>query len=167
MNGAIRACTPADAKAVLDIVNDAARKYEGAIPPDRWHDPYMSAEALRAEIAAGVSFWGWDDGDRLVGVMGMQDVKDATLIRHAYVLGTLQRAGIGSALMRALVPKARRPLLVGTWAAASWAIRFYQRQGFRLVTPEEKDRLLDTYWTIPARQRETSVVLVHEDRRTG
>jgi len=162
VTGAIRRCTPADMPAMVEIINDAAYKYKGAIPADRWHEPYMPAEELQREIEAGVEFWGWEENGGLLAVMGIQDVKDATLIRHAYVRTTLQRSGIGGALMAALVPKARHRLLVGTWAAAEWAIRFYQRHGFRLVDTEEKNRLLDTYWTIPARQRDTSVVLVHE-----
>lgn len=158
----IARCTPADIPAIEAIVNDAARAYRGVIPADRWHDPYMPRDALEAEIAAGVEFWGFTDARGLAGVMGLQDVKDVTLIRHAYVRSNRQRSGIGSALMHALVARTERPLLVGTWAAADWAIRFYERHAFRLVSPAEKDRLLDTYWTIPARQRETSVVLVHE-----
>ena len=158
----IRRCTPADTPTIERIINEAAQAYRGAIPADRWHEPYMPRDQLQKEIDAGVEFWGWDHGGTLAGVMGIQDVKDATLIRHAYVRPNLQRSGVGSTLMTALIPKARHRLLVGTWAAADWAIRFYQRHHFRLVTPEEKDRLLDTYWTIPARQRETSVVLVHE-----
>ena len=118
--------------------------------------------ANAAEIASGVRFSGWEEDGALVAVMGLQDVKDVTLIRHAYVRTSLQGCGIGSALMDALVARATRPLLVGTWAAATWAIRFYERHGFRLVGREEKDRLLDTYWSIPERQRETSVVLVHQ-----
>ena len=157
----IRACAPADIPQIESIINDAAQRYRGAIPADRWHEPYMPREELEAEIAAGVRFWGWEEEGGLLGVMGLQDVKDVTLIRHAYVRPALQGRGIGSALMDALVARATRPLLVGTWAAAQWAIRFYERHGFRLVGPEEKDRLLDTYWSIPARQRETSVVLVH------
>jgi GNAT superfamily N-acetyltransferase len=156
----IRRCTSADVAAIEEIVNDAARAYRGAIPADRWHEPYMPRDELEGEIAAGVDFWCWEDASGLVGVMGLQDVKDATLIRHAYVRSTAQRRGIGSALMDALVARTSRPLLVGTWAAAAWAIRFYERHGFRLVGREEKDRLLDTYWRIPARQREASVVLV-------
>jgi GNAT superfamily N-acetyltransferase len=157
----IARCGPGDIAEIGAIINDAAVAYRGVIPADRWHEPYMAREALEAEIAAGVEFWGVRDESGLVGVMGLQDVKDATLIRHAYVRSKLQRAGIGSALMDALVARTTRPLLVGTWAAAHWAIRFYERHGFRLVSPREKDRLLDTYWTIPARQREASVVLVH------
>ena len=157
----IERCRPDDIPAIDEIINDAARAYRGAIPADRWHEPYMSREALEAEIAAGVKFWGWREGERLVGVMGLQDVKDVTLIRHAYVRSDRQRGGIGSELMNALVRRTKRPLLVGTWAAAHWAIRFYERHGFRLTPREEKDRLLSMYWTIPDRQREASVVLVH------
>jgi GNAT superfamily N-acetyltransferase len=164
----IRECTPHDLDDIEAIVNAAAQKYRGIIPADRWHEPYMSRAELESEIAKGVRFWGHESarhpgegqGPILLGVMGLQDVLDVTLIRHAYVLPAHQGEGIGSALMGHLVPRATAPLLVGTWAAATWAIAFYQRHGFRLVTPEEKDRLLDRYWTIPARQRETSVVLV-------
>lgn len=158
----IRECTPADLPQIESIINDAAQRYRGAIPEDRWHDPYMPRADLEREIARGVKFSGWEEGGELVGVMGLQDVKDVTLIRHAYVRPSLQGRGIGSALMDALVGRATRPLLVGTWAAAHWAIGFYEGHGFRLVGSEEKDRLLDTYWRIPQRQRETSVVLVHQ-----
>jgi len=140
-------------------VNEAAQAYRGAIPADRWHEPYMPRAELEGEIAAGVRFWGSEEDGALVGVMGLQDVKDVTLIRHAYVRSRLQRRGIGGELMKALVARAERPLLVGTWAAAHWAIRFYEKHGFHLVGPEEKDRLLDAYWSIPVRQREVSVVL--------
>jgi GNAT superfamily N-acetyltransferase len=157
----IRACTEADRPAIESIINEAALAYRGAIPPDRWHEPYMSRSALDGEIAAGVRFFGWEESGELVGVMGLQDVRDATLIRHAYVRTRRQRAGVGGKLMDALVPLARPRLLVGTWAAAHWAIRFYERHGFRLAPPGEKDRLLDSYWSIPERQRETSVVLVY------
>ena len=147
------------------IINDAARKYRGVIPADRWHEPYMPRAQLDDEIRAGVEFWALEEAGKILGVMGLQDVKDATLIRHAYVRTDLQRSGIGGALMRELVPKARHRLLVGTWAAAEWAIRFYQRHGFRLVeSEEEKDRLLSAYWTISPRQRETSVVLTRADQ---
>ncbi len=147
---------------VLSIVNAAAEAYRGVIPEDRWHDPYMSADELQLEIAAGVAFWGIeDDAGTLAGVMGIQAVRDVDLIRHAYVRPGLQGGGIGRRLLEDLVAKAERPLLVGTWAAATWAIRFYERNGFELVTPEEKDRLLQTYWDIPERQVQTSVVLAH------
>ncbi len=159
----IEPCTEADIAAIESIINDAAEAYRGAIPADQWHEPYMPRTALQSEIDAGVEFWGWRDPSGLAGVMGLQDVRDATLIRHAYVRSDQQRRGIGSALMTALAPRAKGRLLVGTWAAAHWAIRFYERHGFRVVSPGEKDRLLAAYWTISARQRETSVVLVHED----
>jgi GNAT superfamily N-acetyltransferase len=158
----IRRCADADFSSIESIVNEAAQAYQGAIPDDCWHEPYMSAGVLAAEIAAGVEFWGWDDGGVLAGVMGVQKVRDASLIRHAYVRAARQGQGIGGALIDFLGGRVDGPLLVGTWAAAVWAIRFYQRHGFRLVSPEEKDRLLATYWTISARQIETSVVLVHE-----
>jgi len=158
----IRRCTEQDLSAILSIVNEAAIAYRGVIPADRWHEPYMPLEPLQKEMAAGVEFGAYEEAGSLVGVMGLQDVKDVTLIRHAYVRAGQQRSGIGGALMKELIARTRRPLLVGTWAAALWAIRFYERNGFRLVSPEEKDRLLDTYWTIPARQRDTSVVLVQQ-----
>jgi len=147
---------------VLAIVNAAAEAYRGVIPEDRWHEPYMSAGELDREIASGVEFWGIEDEDgTLAGVMGIQAVRDVDLIRHAYVRPGLQGGGIGRRLLEELVEKADRPLLVGTWAAATWAVRFYERNGFELVAPEEKDRLLETYWSIPERQVETSVVLAH------
>jgi GNAT superfamily N-acetyltransferase len=141
------------------IINAAATRYAGVIPADRYHDPYMPPDELAHQIEAGVHFWGWYDAGRLVGVMGIQDVDDVTLIRHAYVEPAEQGTGVGSALLTHLVGLARQPLLVGTWAAAEWAIRFYERHGFRLVTPVEKERLLRRYWQIPERQVETSVVL--------
>lgn len=156
------------------VINAAATVYDGVIPADRYHIPYMPAAELRAEIAAGVRFWGWfdgGDGGELLGVMGIQDVDDVTLIRHAYVLPAYQRRGIGGRLLSHLMSlpqlagpsraegSPRRPLFVGTWADAVWAVRFYERHGFRLVTPQEKDRLLRRYWRIPERQVETSVVL--------
>ena len=160
----IRSCTGADLDAMEEIINTAAQKYRGAIPNDCWHEPYMSRAELESEIAAGVSFSLYEDDLGIAGVMGLQAVNDATLIRHAYVRPARQGHGIGTALMRSLVPRASSPLLVGTWSAAHWAIRFYEGHGFRLVTQAEKDRLLDTYWKITPRQRETSVVLVHQRR---
>lgn len=158
----IRRCTDSDIPTIATIVNDAAGAYRGVIPDDCWHEPYMSLAALGAEIAAGVQFSGWDESGALVGVMGLQMVRDATLIRHAYVRPADQGRGIGGALLTALGNQVAGPLLVGTWAAAQWAIRFYERHGFRPVTSEEKDRLLGIYWNIPTRQRETSVVLVRD-----
>ena len=155
----IRRCTNADIGVIESIVNEAAARYRGAIPDDCWHEPYMSRVALESEIAAGVNFWGWEERGELIGVMGVQRVLDATLIRHAYVRTDQQGRGIGGALLESLKRQVTGPLLIGTWAAAEWAIRFYQGHGFRLVSTEEKNRLLDTYWTIPDRQRDTSVVL--------
>ena len=155
----IRACTPADFDTILAIINEAAQAYRGVIPSDCWHDPYMAAPALASEMAAGVEFSGFEDSGALIGVMGIQPVRDVFLIRHAYVRTAHQNRGIGAQLLRALIDRATAPLLVGTWANAVWAIRFYQRHGFRLVSTSEKDDLLSTYWTIPERQRATSVVL--------
>ena len=155
----IRQCNERDIPAIHAIVNDAARAYYNVIPADCWHEPYMSEGELRIEIAAGVIFWGWEDGGALVAVMGIQKVRDATLIRHAYVLSGQQNRGIGGALLNELVSQARGQVLVGTWAAAEWAIRFYERHGFRLVSTEDQDRLLTQYWTISPRQQKTSVVL--------
>lgn len=155
----IRRCTNDDVPAIDAIINEAAGAYRGVIPTDCWHEPYMERSELLAEIDAGVDFWGWHDGGALVGVMGLQKVRDVTLIRHAYVRPSHQSRGVGGALLNSLASESTGPLLVGTWADAQWAIRFYQRHGFRLVEPAEKDRLLSTYWNIPARQRETSVVL--------
>jgi GNAT superfamily N-acetyltransferase len=151
--------TPADFEAMFEIINDAARAYKGVIPADRYHEPYMPREELSREIEDGVVFWAYRERDKLIGVMGIQDVADVTLIRHAYVKTTHQGRGIGSALLKHLMDLTSRPTLIGTWAAADWAVRFYEGHGFTLVTPEEKDRLLGKYWKIPARQVETSVVL--------
>ena len=157
--GEIRPCRDDERPAVLAIVNAAAEAYRGVIPADRWHEPYMSAEELDREIAAGVAFWGYEEDGELAGVMGIQQVRDVDLIRHAYVRPGLQRGGVGGALLGHLRGQAARPMLVGTWAAAEWAIRFYERHGFELVSPERKTELLRAYWSIPERQIETSVVL--------
>ncbi len=155
----IRPCSRADAHHINRVINDAAEAYRGVIPSDRWHEPYMPLSKLLQEMERGVRFQGFYQDGTLVGVMGIEDVKDVSLIRHAYVGTAHQRQGVGAALMDHLISSTQRPLLVGTWVAATWAIRFYQGHGFTLVTPEEKDRLLDTYWSIPGRQRDTSVVL--------
>ncbi len=155
----IRPCTDNDFDAVLSIINDAAQAYKGHIPPDRWHEPYMSREYLRHELDAGVQFWGYEEAGELIGVMGIQDVQDVTLIRHAYVRTAERGKGVGGKLISHIKSLIARPALVGTWAAATWAIRFYEQHGFRLVTWEEKERLLRKYWNIPERQTETSVVL--------
>jgi GNAT superfamily N-acetyltransferase len=155
----VRPCRDDERGAILAIVNAAAEAYRGVIPPDRWHDPYMPADELDDEIAAGVAFWGYEADGELLGIMGIQPVDDVDLIRHAYVSPGSQRHGVGSALLEHLAASTTRTLLVGTWAAADWAIRFYQRHGFELVSAERKAELLTTYWTIPERQIETSVVL--------
>ena len=148
-----------DFAVMLSIINDAARAYRGVIPADRWHEPYMSAEELASEIAAGVIFWVAEQDGRLAGVMGIQDKGDVALVRHAYVASTTQRSGVGTQLLRHVEGLTDKPILIGTWAAASWAIDFYRRNGFSVVSSEDKDRLLRTYWSIPKRQIETSVVL--------
>ena len=159
----IRRSTDADIAAMFAIVNDAARAYRGAIPADRWHEPYMPREELESEIAAGVEFWVLEEDGRMLGIMGIQDRGDVTLVRHAYVTTAIQRKGVGTKLLHHVQGLTDKPVLIGTWADASWAIDFYRRNGFTVVTPEEKERLLRTYWTIPERQIETSVVLA--DRR--
>lgn len=159
----IRRCTAADIPAIHAIINDAAEAYRGVIPADCWHEPYMSREALAAELAAGVEFSGWDPAGDLLGVMGLQVVRDVTLIRHAYVRRAVQGEGIGGALLDALRVQSKSRRLVGTWADARWAIRFYEHHRFQLVPNADKDRLLDKYWNIPARQRDASVVLADTD----
>lgn len=157
----IRTATDADFPAMLAIINAAAEAYRGVIPADRWHEPYMPAAALSREIADGVAFWVGEAGGQIAGVMGMQDKGDVVLVRHAYVSPTAQRSGVGTALLRHVDGVVAKPILIGTWAAASWAIDFYTRNGFTVVPTAEKDRLLGTYWSIPARQVETSVVLAN------
>jgi GNAT superfamily N-acetyltransferase len=156
----IRSCGRDDRDRILDIINDAAEAYRAVIPPDRWHDPYMSGDEIDRELAAGVAFLGWDDSaDGLTGVMGAQDVRDVTLIRHAYVRTARRGQGIGGSLLAALMADIDRPVLIGTWRAADWAIRFYEKNGFCLLDRDETTRLLRSYWSIPDRQIETSVVL--------
>ena len=160
---AIRKSVAEDFPAMLAIINYAAQAYRGVIPADRWHEPYMPADELASEIASGVVFWVAEQQGRLAGLMGIQDRGDVALVRHAYVAPTTQRSGLGTALLHHVGRLTDKPILIGTWAAASWAIDFYRRNGFTLVSPSEKDRLLLRYWSIPARQVETSVVLA--DRR--
>lgn len=157
--GAVRDAGADDFAAMLGIINDAAEAYRGIIPADRWHEPYMPADGLEAEIAAGVVFRLLEQDGVAMGVMGIQAVDDVVLIRHAYVRTDMQGRGIGSRLLADLVAEVERPVLVGTWGAAVRAIRFYEKHGFRMTTPAEKDRLLRAYWTIPERQIATSVVL--------
>lgn len=158
----IRACTREDCDAIYAIVNDAARAYKGVIPEDRWKEPYMPMAELMHEIEAGVRFWGHEQDGELDGVMGIQSVEDVTLIRHAYVRPLAQRQGIGGLLLTRLRKEIDGVLLIGTWADATWAIHFYERHGFRLVDTATKNALLRTYWTIPDRQIEESVVLTDE-----
>jgi N-acetylglutamate synthase-like GNAT family acetyltransferase len=155
----IRRCEEPDFELIWSIINDGAQVYKGIIPADRWTEPYMSREKLQHEIDEGVVFWGYEEGGTLVGVMGIQQVQDVTLIRHAYVRSSSQKRGIGAHLLGHLREMANGPVLIGTWADAVWAIRFYERHGFQMVGSEEKNRLLRKYWSIPERQIETSVVL--------
>ena len=157
----IRKCTESDIEAIFEIINDAAQAYKGVIPEDRWHEPYMPVAELRQAIEDGVVFWGYEREGRLAGVMGIQDKTDVALIRHAYVYTRLRRQGIGQKLLRHLEDLTDKPILVGTWKAAAWAIAFYRKNGFSLVSDEEKDLLLRKYWSIPERQIQTSVVLAN------
>ncbi|MGD8229561.1 MAG: GNAT family N-acetyltransferase [Desulfobacteraceae bacterium] len=164
----IRQCIADDFETIYLIINEAAKKYEDIIPKDRWKVPYMSREELRCEIEAGISFWGYEKDGELIGVAGMQHVQDVTLIRHAYVRTSKQKQGVGSKLLFFLCKQTPHPILIGTWADALWAIRFYENRGFTVVSPEEKNRLLRRYWSVPERQIETSVVLADQkwfDRR--
>ncbi len=158
----IAPCGSADLPTVFEIINESALAYKGLIPVDRWHEPYMPMAELQSEISHGVRFYGYRAEGRLLGVMGIQDVKDVTLIRHAYVRTESRGRGIGRELLDYLRQLTNRPVLIGTWKAATWAIRFYERHGFVLVSDEEKNRLLKIYWTVPDRQIEESVVLVNE-----
>jgi len=155
----LRRCDSGDISTIAEIINDAAMAYRGVIPDDRWKEPYMTMEELQHEIAEGVVFWGYEEDGRLVGIMGLQDVRDVTLIRHAYVRTDRRRDGIGGKLLSHLRKLTQRSVLIGTWRDAVWAVRFYEKHGFCLVSEEEKNRLLGTYWIIPVRQVETSVVL--------
>lgn len=159
----IRKSIEADVPAIFAIVNDAAQAYRGVIPADRWHEPYMPMDELVKEIAAGIVFWVAEEEGRVLGVMGMQDKGDVALVRHAYTKTAVQRKGVGTKLLHHVQSLTDKPVLIGTWADATWAIDFYKRNGFTLVSHAEKERLLRTYWSIPARQVETSVVLA--DRR--
>lgn len=159
----IRRCNDSDFDRILQIINDGAQAYKGVIPQDRWHDPYMSPEELRREIEDHILFWGYEEEEGLTAVMGIQDKGEVTLIRHAYVCSSRRNQGIGGRLLRFLEPMTRKPILIGTWAAATWAIAFYEKYGYRLLKTEEKNRLLRKYWTIPERQVETSIVLANAE----
>jgi N-acetylglutamate synthase-like GNAT family acetyltransferase len=155
----IRRCDDRDFELIWTIINDGARAYKGIIPEDRWTEPYMSKEKLQHEINDRVVFWGYEEAGTLAGVMGIQQVRDVTLIRHAYVRTASQKRGIGGHLLSHLRGLVADPVLIGTWADAVWAVQFYERHGFQMVSPQEKERLLNQYWTVPERQIETSVVL--------
>jgi len=158
----IRRCHESDLNVVFEIINDAAQAYRGVIPADRWHEPYMTSRALYQEIQGVVVFWGFELEGELAGVMGIQDKGDVTLIRHAYVRTRLRKQGIGAKLLKYLEGTTNKPILIGTWKDASWAISFYEKNGYLLVSEAEKSRLLRRYWSIPERQIETSVVLVKQ-----
>ena len=158
----IRQSTHDDFEAIYLIINQAAEAYRGVIPEDRWKVPYMPRHELRHEIACGVRFWCYEEEGEVMGVSGLQDVLDVSLIRHMYVSPERQRRGIGGKLLKALRKMAARPILIGTWADAIWAVRFYENHGFRLVSPSEKSRLLNKYWSVPPRQIDTSVVLADQ-----
>jgi len=157
----IRKCTESDFDAIFEIINDSGIAYKGVIPEDRWHDPYMPAEEVRREIDDGVTFWGFEKDGDLLGIMGIQDKGDVVLIRHAYVRTRSRKQGIGEKLLLHLEGLTDKPILIGTWKAASWAISFYEKNGYSQVSEAEKNRLLKKYWSIPERQVETSVVLAN------
>lgn len=163
----IRQCHDSDFATIHAIINDSAEAYKGVIPADCWNEPYMSEDELRTEMDEDVLFWGYEEEGELIGVMGIQHVQNVTLIRHAYVRTVKRGQGIGEKLLSFLRKQTTRPILLGTWADADWAIRFYEKHGFRLVSPQEKDRLLRKYWTVPDRQIETSVVLADEKWSEG
>ncbi|MDI6763141.1 MAG: GNAT family N-acetyltransferase [Thermodesulfobacteriota bacterium] len=158
----IRKCTDSDFEVTLEIINDAAQAYKGVIPIDCWHEPYMSREELIREIEDQVCFWGFEEEDALIGIMGIQDKGDVILIRHAYVRSNKRNQGIGTRLLRFLESTTEKPILIGTWADATWAVGFYEKNGYRLLPEKEKNRLLRKYWTIPERQVITSVVLANK-----
>jgi N-acetylglutamate synthase-like GNAT family acetyltransferase len=159
----IRPCDGNDFAAIHSIINDAAQAYKGVIPADCWKEPYLPEDELLHEIAGGIVFWGYEEEGELLGVMGIQHVQDVTLIRHAYVRTARRGRGIGAELLARLCAQTTRPVLIGTWADAAWAIRFYEKRGFRQVSPGEKARLLRRYWSVPDRQIETSVVLADRE----
>ncbi len=155
----IRQCEATELETIYEVINDATEAYRGVIAPDCWHEPYMSREELAREYAARIVFFGAYEARRLAGVMGLQLVGDVALLRHAYVRTTAQHRGLGAALLANVRGQTDRPMLIGTWRAASWAVRFYEGRGFRLVPQEDKASLLRRYWTVPDRQIEESVVL--------
>ena len=163
----IRKSTISDLNDIYEIINDAAIAYKGIIPEDRWHEPYMPMSELQEQINDGVQFWCYWENNEIVGVMGIQDKTEVTLIRHAYVKTSARGKGIGSKLLLHLSVLTEKPILIGTWADATWAINFYQKHGYRLVSFSEKERLLRKYWNIPLRQIQTSVVLASTNLTTS
>jgi N-acetylglutamate synthase-like GNAT family acetyltransferase len=161
-NKMIRECKESDFNTIFEIINDAAKIYKGVIPQDRWQEPYMSLAELSTQIEDGIVFWGLERDGQLLGVTGIQDKGDVTLIRHAYVLSRAQKRGIGKKLLQHLQGMTKKPILFGTWSAASWAVSFYQKNAYMLVSEEEKNRLLRRYWSVPDRQVATSVVLANQ-----
>jgi N-acetylglutamate synthase-like GNAT family acetyltransferase len=159
----LQKCTPRDFSEIYEIINDAADAYKNVIPADCWHEPYMPESELSRQIEEGVEFWSYKEDEKIIGVMGIQDKAEVTLIRHAYVRTAQRNKGIGGKLLAHLRTLTRKPILIGTWAAADWAIQFYQKHGFRMLTAEEKNKLLLKYWNIPSRQVEASVVLANHD----
>ncbi|SNZ00981.1 GNAT family N-acetyltransferase [Flagellimonas pacifica] len=152
-----------DFDTIYEIINDASIAYKGIIPDDRWKEPYMSKEELETQINEGVEFWNYKENNKIIGVMGIQFKAEVTLIRHAYVRTSARQKGIGGKLLNHLINKAETPILIGTWADASWAISFYKKYDFRILSNEEKNKLLKTYWSIPERQVQTSIVLANKD----
>jgi N-acetylglutamate synthase-like GNAT family acetyltransferase len=158
----IRECSESDFITMIEIINDAASAYKGIIPDDCWNEPYITSEELICEIENGVVFWCLEQDEQLLGVMGIQDKGELTLIRHAYIRTQAQKLGIGTRLLQHMENTTEKPIFVGTWAAAAWAISFYEKNGYTLVSEEEKNRLLMKYWSVPERQKETSVVLANQ-----
>ena len=149
-----------DTSKILNIINDASLRYKGVIPDDCWHQPYMSELELIGDFSDGVRMYGYHHNNTLIGVIGIQKVKDVTLIRHAYTLTSYQGKGMGSALLEYLLKKNQNSrLLLGTWKKAKWAIRFYEKFGFILHTEEQSTLLLKKYWKIPSKQIKNSIVL--------
>lgn len=163
----ISKCEEKDFPIINEVINDGASAYKGIIPADRWHEPYMSKEELQTQIKEGVEFWSFRENGEIVGVMGIQDKGDVTLIRHAYVRTSERKKGIGGKLLEHLRAIASTPILIGTWTDAKWAIDFYTKHGFRVLTPSQTTGLLHKYWHIPERQVETSIVLASSDFQNG
>jgi len=158
----IRKCKQSEIETISEIINDASIAYKGQIPADRWKEPYMPISELEHEISEGVVFYCYEEDGEILGVMGIQDMTEVNLIRHAYVRTNRRKGGIGTKLLQFLTDNPEKPILIGTWKDATWAIDFYLKNGFRLTTEEEKNQLLRKYWDIPDRQVETSVVLTNQ-----